>query len=290
MRPRQIFFLWRESLLAVVIVINIFLNFSFFITSVGAGIVTCAPGEKCTFKMASANTPCGFNERHFFNDFGDSWSFEIGESKRITDKFGKFAAADNYAYTARKDGTGIYGGCVCDTASWLNYVAKINGFDSYARSQFSDPYTKPQVPDDYSVTIQVDGQGNGSNLELTNISGRPLTIKWSVDESASTVTIWVEDGEATTPPTPTPEPVNQPNQTLNLDSISLESRERATVSVSNPQGSAYLLFKILLFILISATVIAMAVSKKFREGFLLVISIIIIVGTILLIIYFIRHP
>jgi len=185
----------RRGVILAISLLTILISFLFVVPTKAISI--CQPGEVCTFYLAPANTPCGFNERHFFNDFGNSWEFDIGEQKRITDKFGKFAQADNYAWTAHSGGGGIYGGCVCDTSSWLNYVAKINGFTSFAESNYADAYTQPQVPDEFSVTIDVDDYGNGSNLQLTNSSDQKLTLKWTVNEGAGTVSIWVEKGNQT---------------------------------------------------------------------------------------------
>lgn len=296
----------RRGLVLALFVLVTFISLIF--VSPTKAMTICQPGEICTFNLASANTPCGFNERHFFTNFGSSWEFAAGEQKVITDKMGKFALADGYAWTDHySNGVkvgGIYGGCVCDTASWLNYVAKLNGFISYAQSPGADLFTTPQVPDGYSVTIDVDDYGNGSNLQLTNSSGQPLTLKWSIDEANSTVSIWVEQGggsqEAPTAEAIFPEAPSFEEEVPVTNEIPSESSISSPVLTSGldifpagtrtPKQNFVLIAEISFVVLGIIFLIAFFRSKKFRNGVFSLLLLVIVISTISAVCFLLLRP
>lgn len=168
----------------------------------------CEPGERCTFYFHATYFPCRYNEKRFFTEHGDSWVFEPNSNKWLNDQLGDFGQKAGYKWTG-KDNLGIWGGCVCDAATWLNYVAIINGLKTYSTKPFHPNYDIDGVPNtgdtlnkDYFVSIN-DNDGpnpkdtNGNTLAggtgdvlFENKSNETVTLKWQVSEFS--VDIWVE--------------------------------------------------------------------------------------------------
>lgn len=299
MATRRLYSTRQAQVLAgIFIVISIILASLFvFVTPAKASIKNCQPGEVCTFNMASASSPCGINERHFFEDFGDNWEFSPQSEDNLSHKFGKFASADKYVKTYRKDGSYIYGGCICDTASWINYVAKINGFKSYALHMGADIYTVPQVPTGYSVTICIECGGPDQDLQLINDSDQTMQVKWIVDNSNSTVSIWVEKGGVALEPTPAstletpvlPDPSIQTEASLTSPDFA-ETTSALTTSFKMPRAEITSIAKYLLIGVLVVCLLAFIFSPKFRKGMLTALVFLIIVGVVALVIFVILHP
>lgn len=203
--PRRIFSTRRGHILvqSFNFVKTIFICFFLFVTPAKA-INSCQPGEKCTFPLYMAYEPCTFNEKRFFTVHGNSWEFQPDESRWLNNDLGDFGKAAGYQWTAHKGGGGIYGGCVCDTASWVNYVLKVNGFETRATAPYADPSNMANVPREYYVTISdADGKnpvvngvmqaGGSGDLWVKNPSETEVwVLKWELHET--TVDLWVEKG------------------------------------------------------------------------------------------------
>ncbi|KKT41016.1 MAG: hypothetical protein UW44_C0008G0108 [Candidatus Collierbacteria bacterium GW2011_GWB2_44_22] len=271
-----------------------FLSVQFLFSTPAFAQNYCQPGSICNFPLGRLGESCRFNEVHFFESKGDSWVFPPGKYDFLTFNYGPFTI-DGGGY---QTSGGIEGGCVCDIATWINYVALINGFITLPNAKYhsTDIVGVPkEIGADgksmYYVSIQhtnpkPDPGPNGepvawdADLRIENPSqSETWTIRWQLQYDQETqkyvsVNIWIEKGSAPLS--------NAPFIPFDTDSLGLSSAS-TTLPSANLQKEG--LLRYLLYFFAGTFLLCFIFSNKFRRGSLTVLLILIPIILALLLIW-----
>ncbi len=228
----------------------------------------CLPGQVCTFPLDPKGTDCRFNEVHFFTSKGSEWRLEPNQKTSLSAFFGNFGKSAGYKFVGN-----YYGGCVCDTASWVNYVLRVNGIQSIADAPYhSSPVAG--VPKADLVTICI-GCNNGTyDLWVTNKTPSPKILKWSINDEANTVSLWVETVN-TNPPVVTVYTGGSGGSTSPV--VSLYS---GMSSLSYPSASDSEIIKIAI-IVVGVALFGLGLISRSTRGFTIALGVLILLIVLL---------
>lgn len=257
--------LWRGLLLAALFVLAIIPPHRAKAQSI------CAPGAKCSFSLASVGTACRTNENVFFTQ-SDRWVIPANSYDYFNFRFGPYNTG-GYVIAGK-----YWGGCLCDVATWINYVLKINGYNTDASAKYHTAYDIADVPDEYEpngdhkyfVSLEYednnakpppDANGNpvkwDADMRVDNHLGTDLVIHWQI--IGDNVEIWLENSTSTSVSSvefPVVEEIEQVSSPV----------LQAPVTNESNKNKWELFLKLVFFGTLLFFVLGMIFSKPFRDG------------------------
>lgn len=301
--PCRIFHTRRGHILALIIsvIITILISLFLFVTPANAQD-TCEPGQKCSFPLASPGGKCRFNEDLFFTK-ADRWVIPANGYDYFNFRFAPFTATGGYT-----DPAGVPGGCVCDVATWINYVLLVNGISTDPTAKYHTAYDIAGVPNDgtqwdktYFVSIEHNNpkpapgpNGEASkwdaDLRVDNPYDQPLNIRWSLN--GNQVTIWIELGDESLSAPDLLEYTAQDSLAtdVNLLDFAKNGTNFLSDSARTPSAEIVLIAKYIFGGILLACLLISVFSKKFRQVMFAVFSILATISAIAFFALYILRP
>jgi hypothetical protein len=148
--------------------------------------------EPYKFSVSKQGGPgCQWNVRNFFawperqkvtGNLIGSWTIPAEATESLNRKFGPYTAKQNM-----KTVGGTPGGCACNTASMVAYVAAESGLQ-VSRDDPTHAYAIPGVPKSWYTTVW----SSSKDVRVKNSQSTPAVIRWEIQ--GDTITLWVDWG------------------------------------------------------------------------------------------------